>query len=219
MSVPGSAGYAEEADTLSRLYESVPFARAKAHLLPYLPRAPASVLDIGAGTGRDAAGLAALGHQVTAVEPTAELRRRAMALHPDPGIAWLDDSLPDLASLPPDASFDTILATAVWMHLDAAERARGMPRVTALLRHGGVLARTLRHGPIPPGRHMFQVTAEETVALAEAAGLACLHPCLHRAEAKDGLLRAEVTWDRLIFRKGAALAACAGEAQNPPSQT
>jgi protein-L-isoaspartate O-methyltransferase len=30
------------------------------------------VLDIGAGTGRDAAGLAELGYLVTAVEPTAE---------------------------------------------------------------------------------------------------------------------------------------------------
>ncbi|MCW8085883.1 class I SAM-dependent methyltransferase [Sabulicella glaciei] len=215
MSVPGNAGYAEEADALARVYESVPFARAQTHLLPFLPPARATVLDIGAGTGRDAAGLAALGHRVTAVEPTAELRRRAVALHPDPGIEWVDDSLPDLARLPHTSSFDAILATAVWMHLDAAERARAMSRVAALLRPGGVLALTLRHGPVPPGRRMFAVTAAETVALAEAASLACLH----RAEAKDGLLRADVTWDRLVFRKGAALAGGAGGAQNPPSQT
>jgi protein-L-isoaspartate O-methyltransferase len=37
------------------------------------------VLDIGSGTGRDAAGLAAMGHSVVAVEPTAELRIGAAA--------------------------------------------------------------------------------------------------------------------------------------------
>src|SRR5689334_14175513 len=35
-----------------------------------------------AGTGRDAAGLVGLGHSVVAVEPTEELRRGAMVLHP-----------------------------------------------------------------------------------------------------------------------------------------
>lgn len=215
MSVPGSAGYAEEAETLSQLYESMPFSRAQSYLLPFLPAPPALVLDVGAGTGRDAAGLAAMGYRVTAVEPTAEMRCRAMARHPDRGIAWVDDSLPELARLPERFSCDVVLATAVWMHLDAAERARGMPRVAALLRGGGIFALTLRHGPVPAGRRMFEVTAEETVALADAAGLVGVH----RAEAKDGLLRGDVTWDRLIFRKDAALAARPGAAQKTTSQT
>lgn len=60
-------GYADEAPLLLRRYESVSFAevhRAVAHLFP---TAPAGVLDIGAGTGRDAAGFAALGHRMFAV--------------------------------------------------------------------------------------------------------------------------------------------------------
>ena len=52
---------------------------------------------LGAGTGRDAAGLAVLGYSIVAVEPTEELRRGAMLLHPSPMIEWLDDSLPDLS--------------------------------------------------------------------------------------------------------------------------
>ncbi|MBB3900349.1 class I SAM-dependent methyltransferase [Roseococcus suduntuyensis] len=200
MSVSGSAGYAVEADTLARLYESVPFARAQAHLLPFLPSPPADVLDVGAGTGRDAAGLTAMGHHVTAVEPTAEMREHGQALHASQAISWVEDSLPELARLPGEAAFDAVLATAVWMHLDGAERSRGMPRVAALLRSGGIFALTLRHGPVPAGRHMFEVNAEETIALAEASGLVCAY----REEAKDGLRRANVTWDRLIFRKRAA---------------
>ena len=39
-----------------------------------IPATPSRVLDVGAGTGRDAAALAALGHSVVAVEPTPELR-------------------------------------------------------------------------------------------------------------------------------------------------
>lgn len=101
------------------------------------------------------------------------------------------------------------------MHLDAAERARGLPRLAALLHPSGVLALTLRHGPVPPGRRMFEVTAAETVALAAAVGLACLH----RTEARDGLLRADATWDRRVFRKDPSLAGRAGGAQKTPSQT
>jgi hypothetical protein len=37
--------------------------------------------------------LAAMGHRVVAVEPTAALRARAAILHPSPRIEWLDDSL------------------------------------------------------------------------------------------------------------------------------
>ena len=58
------------------------------------PRPPARVFDIGAETGRDAAGFAALGHSVMVVEPTAELRTRAIGLHASPRIEWLDDSKP-----------------------------------------------------------------------------------------------------------------------------
>jgi len=61
-----------------------------------------------------AAALAARGHRVTAVEPTAELRAHGQRLHGDAGIAWVDDALPDFASLrAAGASFDLVMATAV----------------------------------------------------------------------------------------------------------
>jgi len=43
----------------------------------------------------------------------------------------------------------------------------------ALLRNGGIMIMSLRHGPIPPGRRMFEVSAEETMALAQRPGLSC----------------------------------------------
>ena len=101
-----------------------------------IPSVPARILDIGAGTGRDAAGFAAMGHSVTAVEPTAELRHAAMALHASARIEWLDDSLPDLALLHARSdTFDVVMLTAVWMHLDERQRQRAMPPVASTAQH------------------------------------------------------------------------------------
>ena len=198
----GTDGYAAEAEALVSRYESIAFSDIHAAILPLLPAPPGRVVDIGAGTGRDAAGFAALGYRVTAVEPTAELRRRAVALHPSPRIDWLDDGLPDLPALAGrGAAFDVVMLTAVWMHLDADERRRAMPRLAALLRPGGVTALSLRHGPVPPGRRMFDVSAAETIALAEAHGLRCI---LCRTDEDAQLRRPGVTWDRVAFVKDGA---------------
>ena len=72
--ISGTENYAEEAPELLKRYEYISFADAHAPVLQMIPPAPGRILDIGAGTGRDAAGLVALGHSVVAVEPTKELR-------------------------------------------------------------------------------------------------------------------------------------------------
>src|SRR5215471_7752455 len=95
----GNEGYTEEADALTRQYESVRFADVHGPVVHLLPTVPSDVLDIGAGTGRDAAALAAMGHRVVAVEPTAAFRDRASRLHATPRIEWVDDYLPQLARL------------------------------------------------------------------------------------------------------------------------
>jgi hypothetical protein len=92
------------------------------------------------------------------------------------------------------------MLTAVWMHLDAEERRCAMPRVAGLLRPGGLMALSLRHGPVPAGRRMFEIGADETCALARDAGL----ETAHRSERGDMLGRADVTWSVLAFRRGAA---------------
>jgi hypothetical protein len=135
---------------------------------------------------------------VVAVEPTEEMRRGAMALHPSPLIEWLDDSLPDLATvLTRGEQFDVVMLTAVWMHLDQQQRRRAMPNVAALTREGGAMIMTLRHGPVPAGRRMFQVSAEETIGLAQPLGFRCV---LNR-QAESSLCQPGVTWTRLAFLK------------------
>ncbi|MEV6549112.1 class I SAM-dependent methyltransferase [Streptomyces sp. NPDC051597] len=195
-SVAGTQGYGEDADALAEQYESVTFEEVHGALLHLYPAPPGRVLDLGAGTGRDAAALARLGHTVTAVEPTAQLRRHGARLHAETALTWLDDALPGLPVLAGRGErFDLVLLTAVWMHLDTAERARGMRSVAALLAPGGTLAMTVRSGPVPPGRRMFDVPEAETLALAGAAGLRLAH----RGGRADLHGRPGVRWSELVF--------------------
>jgi 2-polyprenyl-3-methyl-5-hydroxy-6-metoxy-1,4-benzoquinol methylase len=198
----GTEAYDAEADARVRQYESIAFADVHKAILGLLRPPPARVLDIGAGIGRDAAGFAELGYSVTAIEPTAVLRQHAMRLHPSPGIEWLDDSRPDLSVISAHgAACDVVMLTTVWTHLDEVQRRRAMPRVAALVRPGGVMALSQRHGPIPVGRRMFDIAVTETIDLANCHGLTCVH----RTEHRDGLLRRPgVSWDRRAVVRTAA---------------
>jgi SAM-dependent methyltransferase len=194
----GNEGYSEEADALTRQYESVRFVDVQGPILHLLPTVPSDVLDIGAGTGRDAAALAGMGHRVVAVEPTAALRDRAALLHPSSHIEWIDDYLPHLPRLMRRGDqFDVVMLTAVWIHLDPRQRREAMPKVASLLRPGGALLLTLRHGPAPPGRRrLFETSADETIALASVHGLHVAVKVEHQA---DFYGRTEVRWTSLAF--------------------
>jgi 2-polyprenyl-3-methyl-5-hydroxy-6-metoxy-1,4-benzoquinol methylase len=199
--IAGTQGYAEQADELVKRYESIPFADKHRPVLHLIPGVPSSVLDIGAGTGADAAWLADRGHRVVAVEPTEALRVPGIALHASAPIEWIDDSLPQLMiTLARGETFDVVMMTAVWMHLDEAERCQAMPRVASLIRRGGVLFMSLRHGPPSPGRRMFDVPAEETVRLAHAHGLRSILTARTQS-VQPGNRHAGVTWSHLAFER------------------
>ncbi|MBX7466747.1 class I SAM-dependent methyltransferase [Streptomyces sp. MAG02] len=171
-----TAGYGEAADVLVEQYESVTFGDVHRDVLHLFPSRPGTILDIGAGSGRDAAALAGQGHVVVAAEPTEELRRLGQRIHADRDIEWVDDSLPEMRVLRGrGARFDLILLTAVWMHLDAQQRSLAMGAVAQMLLPQGRVVLSLRHGPVPAGRRMFDVSADETVELARGQGLHVVH--------------------------------------------
>ncbi|WP_199029517.1 bifunctional 2-polyprenyl-6-hydroxyphenol methylase/3-demethylubiquinol 3-O-methyltransferase UbiG [Ralstonia sp. ASV6] len=194
----GTAGYGSRATELVAQYESIAFEAVHRDVIHLFPQHEADVLDIGAGSGRDAAALAARGHRVVAVEPTPELRQEGKRLHPLPNLEWVDDHLPMLPVMRNSARrFDLILLTAVWMHLDETERKVAMSAVAGLVRAGGVIVMSLRHGPVPEGRRMFDVSADETIALGRQAGLQ-EH---HRSTREDMLGRGDVTWSFLALKR------------------
>ncbi len=189
--------YDANADAVMERYEAVDAEDVHGWLAALLPSRPAAVLDIGAGSGRDAAWLVSLGHDVVAVEPSTELRSRAQALHAEKPIRWVADSLPSLRHIfKTGLCFDFILLSAVWMHIVPSDRARAFRKLITLLKPGGVLAITLRDGPAEPARGIYPVSLSEVEALARAHGA-----FVERTVASDDRLgRAEVHWTQIAIR-------------------
>ncbi|MFD4462235.1 class I SAM-dependent methyltransferase [Nocardia sp. NPDC058480] len=196
-----TAGYGEAADALAEQYESVSFADVHCDVLHLFPSRPSAILDIGAGSGRDAAALAGQGHVVVAAEPTAELRALGQQIHVGRAIEWVDDSLPEMRILRSrGARFNVILLTAVWMHLDEPQRSSAMKRIAELLAFEGRVIFSLRHGPVPAGRRMFHVSAHETIELARGYGLSVVH----LSERADPHGRQDVHWSYLGLQQETA---------------
>ncbi len=192
----GTEGYAENAAALAISYEKLRFEDVHRDVLRLLPHGPGLALDIGAGTGRDAAALAARGFRVVAVEPTEAFRRHGQQVHAGADIEWVDDALPELSRvLALGRRFDLVMLTAVWMHLDEAQRRTAMGALARVLAPGGRAVLLLRHGPVPAGRRMFDVSGDETAALAHAAGLRTIH----RGAREDMMGRADVSWTFLVL--------------------
>lgn len=197
--IAGSKGYAEKAQQFAADYESVTFEKVHNPVRGFYPGAPAKVLDIGAGTGRDAAALAALGYEVDAVEPTVAMREQALLRHPQARINWIADSLPDLETVTASGKkYDLVLLTAVWMHLLPQERLPAMQHCSALLARNGIMSLSLRHGPVPAERHMFDIPDEETISLAGECGLQLLY---HKVYKNDTLGRQNIFWSYAVFRR------------------
>ena len=191
------AWYDAHAETLADRYESVPSEQVHAWLTDLLPSQPATILDVGAGSGRDAAWLAYRGHSVVAVEPSARFQTMAREQHDSPRIQWIRDSLPGLKrTLRTGLAFDVILVSAVWMHVARSDRARAFRKLITLLKPGGVLAITLRHGPAEAERKFHRVSAAEIKSLARDHGAFIER----ETTADDQLGRREVRWEQLAIR-------------------
>lgn len=153
-------------------------------------------LDVGAGTGRDARWLSAIGFEVVAVEPASGFRAVG-ASRSDSRVRWIDDRLPALHQVHRLAlSFDLITLSAVWQHVHPADRPRAFRKLITLLRPGGVLALTLRSGPSPSDRPMHPTSSGEIEALARSFGMEVL-----KVQPSDDLQgRDDVTWTAVALR-------------------
>ena len=198
MLVKGSAGYQEDPQTYCQNYESVSFEKVHKYLAKHYPPAPAAVLDIGAGSGRDAAALARMGYFVDAVEPTLSMLEAAQALHPEQ-IQWLHDGLPELsATRALGKRYDLIMLIGVFFHLAPEERAKALTNCADLLLPNGRISMSLRHGPIPKDRHMFDIPDAELLQYAADLGLEQVHYQVHDG---DTLGRDSVHWSSFVFAK------------------
>ncbi|MYA60445.1 MAG: methyltransferase domain-containing protein [Chloroflexi bacterium] len=191
------AWYDANAETVVAQYEGLASETVHGWLRDLLPNGSATVLDIGAGSGRDAAWLSAKGYDVVAVEPSASMRAAGAAIHAHAPIRWIDDRLPALATVSKSGlSFDLILLSAVWMHLPPGDRPRAFRKVINLLKPGGLMAIVLRDGPADQARGIHPVVLEEVEGLARDHGAFVER---HTA-AEDQLGRPGIRWIQVAVR-------------------
>jgi SAM-dependent methyltransferase len=198
------AGYAAAAtpDLIAR-YESFDPQSLYAPVLDLFPTLPARILDVGAGTGRDAAWLARKGHIVVAVEPVAALREAGNGLHGSTDILWLDEALPELTRTREKAPFGLITLNGVWQHLDDAARSIALDVLGGLTADGGLLIFSLRHGPSPAGRRAFPIDPDRMIEAAARSHLS-LQRRSETHSIQIGNRAMGVHWTWLAFRKDGA---------------
>lgn len=192
------AGYDANGAALVARYEQLRAEDVHAAFVGFLP--PGSdrlALDIGAGSGRDAAWLVSLGFEVVAVEPARGMREAGSARHIGSGIRWLDDRLPALATTHRlGLAFDVILMSGVFMHVPPEQRSRAFRKIATLLKPGGRLLMSVRDGAGSTDRPMWPVSTSELEAHARAQGLMILKV----AAGADLQQRSEVQWTTYVLQ-------------------
>ena len=187
--------YHHNALTLSHQYNSVSFESVHHSWKPYWPLAGDKVLDVGAGSGRDARWMQQQGCEVIAIEPSNALRELG-AKYTGVEVTWINDALPALNRTENlGMRFDLILVSAVWMHLPSSYRERAFRKLSNLLAPNGRLIITLRHGEFDDQRQGYPVSVEELEQLAKNSAL----QVRHIDESKDQLNRSEVWWQTVVM--------------------
>jgi len=206
--------YNDNALELAQQYLSKSFNEVHESWSQFLPsiieNPNARILDLGAGSGRDSkhfAELAAKTHttenniQILAAEPAKELSQLGQKTTQNLNVKWLDDSLPALDNITKqEVSFDLILLSAVWMHIPSSDRARSIRKLANLLKPGGKLVISLRHGQTDEEckqRKMHHVCADELNKLATDVGL---FTKLETKKEEDKLGRNHVSWQTVVLQ-------------------
>ena len=105
--------YDANAVEVAARYEALDPRELHAWIADLLPGEPSPVVDVGAGTGRDAAWFAAAGHEVIAVEPSAAMRAEGCRRHDVSMVRWVENGLPSLAAtLRLNTAGDVVLVAA-----------------------------------------------------------------------------------------------------------
>ena len=198
--VKGTVGYAEVVDEYFNTTIEIEFEKLHQDFLKFIPNKKSLILDVGAGIGRDASTLAKKGHEVYAVEPTQAFLEKAKQMFDLPNIKWINDALPHLENLAGfENTFDFVLASAVWHHIDSNEQRRAMKRISDLLLEDGIFVVSLRHGPAGVGTYVHPIDERQIMSFANEFGLTNLLHIPNQPSLMKG--KKDVTWTRLVFKK------------------
>jgi SAM-dependent methyltransferase len=195
------AGYERDAARLLAAYERIDPVELFAPVAPFFPPAPAIAIDLGAGSGRDAAWLARAGYDVLAVEPVAAFREHGRRACAGLSVRWVADRLPDLATVRRDGPRARLaIASAVWQHLEPEAQIRAIDSLAAILEVGGRAVVSLRRGPGASSRPVFTCDERSLLETASDAGLALVHDA-ERPSIQEGNRARGVTWRWLVLER------------------
>lgn len=189
--------YNLKAENCFAQYQALSFEKVHQDWLDLLPAKAGLALDVGAGSGRDAAALAARGWDVVAVEPADGLMTLGRQHTQGLVVYWISDTLPQLAQVRAlSQTYDLILLSAVWMHLPESMRESAFRVLASLLAPGGLLVISLRHGPSTDERVFHSVSVAEMQKFAKQQALKALRV----SRTDDALQRKQVNWETVVFQ-------------------
>lgn len=154
--------------------------------------------DVGCGSGRDTAWLAAAGFPVTGYDASEGMLAQARAVYPE--LTFVQATLPELRGVP-DGEYANVFCNAVLMHLPAASLGPALQRLGQLLRPGGRLLAIFRPSTAagerePDGRLFTAIALNDFAALAGDAGLVVVH-----RESRVDDERPAVTWYTVVAER------------------
>lgn len=191
-------GYTEDAEYLIPSFESINSSELLSHVSEYIPKS-GRLVEIGAGTGRDAAWLASNELKVLAVEPVAKFRCVGKKLHTSSNIDWIDDSLPTLSKVRSlEKFYDAALLVSVWQHIKPDDIYASLENLRSILNQDAKLIMSLRLGPGSLKRKCYATSPQETVRLAEQCGFTLVASYSADSVQKSNQ-NAGVTWVWLVF--------------------
>lgn len=189
------AFYASNAATMAQRYEAASSPMERYFAAAFMPGA--RVLDIGCGSGRDAARLMAHGYDAYGIEPVAAFREAAVTAHPELAGRIEDGALPQTGPAF-GGGFDGVMCTAVLMHLQDTDLLDAALAIRRLLKPRGRLLLSIpasrsdvRDDHRDEGGRLFSpYTADEISLLFERLGFAPIG----RWDTEDVLKRSGTSW-------------------------
>ena len=192
-------GYVEDSGFLIQSFEAISSSDLLSHVLNFIPSSNCRVIEIGAGTGRDAAWLALKGLNVSAVEPVSEFREAGKSLHPSPLIEWFNDSLPSLSQvIQKNRTYQLALLISVWQHVPKGDKLASLTNLHSILDQNGKLIISIRNGSGSINRKCYPTSAKETISIAQQCGFKLIFNC-NALSAQKSNKKSNVTWTWLVF--------------------
>jgi ubiquinone/menaquinone biosynthesis C-methylase UbiE len=192
--------YEQNAAELSTRYESVSLDSFHQTLTSYF--APGScLLEIGCGSGRDAARVVNNGYEVAAIDASRQLLAEAQKLHPELDGRLFQLTLP--CQLPfADKTFTGFYSVACLMHLPTADLHSVIAEISRVVRYGGIVSVPVCRSDVDNSGHDEKGRVFNLMPVKEWLRLfaICGFEGTAGVEEPDSLGRSGITWITLTLK-------------------